>query len=138
MALKLFFIKIGRRTVAAKRDWFEWQVCAIVHCLNDTLESCTETLEYSSEKPIPPKLEKLRIHMQPLKVEYEGDRVAQPALSLLDTSFNLLPQTYFEITQSRNENGVTQVQANNKEFSNIVDVPVKTIALIQKVFNGRQ
>ncbi|CAL8118392.1 unnamed protein product [Orchesella dallaii] len=127
----------GRRTVAAKRDWFEWQVCAILHCLNDTLESCTESSPESSNHP---KFNFIKIQAQPLKVEYgdEETSAAQPGMSLLDTKFRLIPQSQFKILRWRDSTtGNMNAEAETTSTSEISHFQVKTVALIQKVYGGR-
>lgn len=138
---KLFVFE-GRRTVAAKTDWFDWQVCAVVHCLNDTLESCTEVdpdQYYASfdRAANHPKFRVLNIQAHPVKVNFEG-KAALAGLSLLDTQFNLIPQNMFDLIEWNDlENGVRFAEAKTRNELRLDKINIKTVALIQKIYGDR-
>lgn len=143
-ALKLLAFD-GRRTVAAKRDWFEWQVCAVLHCVNETIESCTEASGTPSSSAYQfsqhPKFKKLNIVARPLKIEYEqgqnGQEISAPALSLIDTQFRLIPQSYFKVRQWT-DSFTNMVFAEASSVNDkILEADIKSVGLIQKVYGGR-
>ncbi|XP_021966975.1 pantetheinase isoform X3 [Folsomia candida] len=116
----------GTRTVAAKTAEYDWQVCAVVRCLNYTLESCSENDKASSEIHLP-NFETFQLKaffdVKPETTEF------LPTFNALDAQFALISPSLFSIETNVGENSAMQISSNS-----LGQVNIKTVALIKKVF----
>lgn len=117
----------GSRTVAAKTAEYEWQVCAVIRCLNNTLESCSENDKTSSEL----RLSNFQLFVLESNFDVKNDTKFLPSFNSLDIQFSLIPTTMFEM-QTNASLGFMQVYSNSLNNTN-----VKTIAIINKIFEKK-
>jgi hypothetical protein len=114
----------GTRTVAAKTSQYDWQVCAIIRCLNNTLDSCSENDKTSLEAELSNFMQvKLKAGF-----DIENETTFLPSFNALDIHFDLIPPTLFEI-ETNVLQSFMQIQSSSLNETN-----VKTIAMINKLF----
>jgi len=112
----------GTRSVAQETDHFHWQVCGLVYCENDTLASCTENGEQKAS------VEFTRFNLTVTNVHNEY--TLQPGLNVLNKSLQLVPLDLFQM--NRVDEDTFTVACENGQ-----DLQLKTLAMIQKVYDGR-
>ncbi|CAG7637540.1 unnamed protein product [Allacma fusca] len=103
------------------------QICSVVRCLNDTMESCAE---YSTkpDHDLLPGFEAIQLSASPFKVFQHS----QPGFTTLDTTLEVIPLELFE-QKLEEERRDYSVKSNSiKEFQ------IQTIALFNRVFSSEE
>jgi len=113
----------GTRYVAAKTSEFDWQVCSVVRCFNETLESCSENNQKSSELPT---FKKLTLSS---KFDIQESKIFLPGQSFIDVNMDLIPFTNFKNSMDVNSGEMT-ITSSTLSYINI-----KTVAIINKFYS---
>ena len=119
----------GTRPVAQETSEFNWQVCGVVRCLNDSIHSCTmrETnFEFNIVNFDSFQLSSSDFHL---------NQVMKPSLNTLDTKFRIIPFHLFNFTRLFDlgkEEKQNIVQASSNLLGNI---SLQTIGIINRMYN---
>lgn len=110
----------GFRKVARETAKFGWQVCGVLRCASNALESCTEISQNS--KGNLPTFTKLKLWTKSMKI----NELMKPSLNTLDTDFQIIPYRLFNLVRKW---GI--VKAASLSLQN---TRVQTIALINRLY----